>query len=489
MIMNFIVLNKSHSMHFLAKILLTLILVSGVASAKSLSPEDFAYNAPILEPASGDKASLRQLNLPVIVYEGMQRRDYGDLRVFSKGGQAAPQYLRQIEQQSGEKGMVLPVFPLSEEQSRNPSSIQVIIKQQSDQQKLEINQPLTHQNAVKKNNDINQYIIKNSEKQAGLCRLSLSWTSPKANVIAPFSLQASNDLQNWRALGARFTVSRFNMKPNSAHQLGQTANEVSNNEVDINCVHDAYLRLAWLKPGQGNVLLGVNGYYRQGARLRWLWKSLGKPTYDREGNWLFENDTVAALSKLALVAPQSGLLYKGVLYSRNNEKAPWRYVVPVIQYRLDSGGEAKQAKRLENPQQTELQSSPVLFKPNSDRYWKLRLENEARLGGNQLPEIRVSWRENALIFLAQGEPPFKLAFGNPEVGPPRDAGLMQLLQGTEIKPLQVSLGKAQRVAAYRQPTTPFPWKKIAFWMLLLLGVAVLALMALSLFRQMNNEKQ
>lgn len=122
----------------------------------------------------------------------------------------------------------------------------------------------------------------------------------------------------------------------------------------------------------------------------------------KSGNRLFESDVVAAIIQMEFVAPQDGLLYKGMLYSQNDEKQEWRFRQNVSQYRLNIG-------------ESNLHSDAFLLRPNSDRYWKFAIDREGRLNENQLPEICAGWSPIKLLFLAQGKAPFTLAIGNPVI--------------------------------------------------------------------------
>ncbi len=447
-----------------------------LATAESLSPDDFAFNAPLQEPKVNQQASLRQVILPVSVYEQVQRTDLGDVRVFNADGQIVPHQIQLVKKTASVQKRALAVHPLSEEQSKNPANIQVIINQQADKNQLNIQQQLGA--ATGKPHPVESlYILENKNRQGRLCQLTLAWKATQDNVIAPLSLQSSNDLQNWRLLGSGLNVSRFITRPGSGAYH-------ADNHVDFDCTQDKYLRLRWLKPEQRNILVAAQGHYQHGVQPTLQWKNLGKPVYDKDGNWLFENDSVAALTKMAFVAPQNGLIYKGSLYSKHDKTSPWRLIRHVNQYRLKLGDKG----------QGDVSSKPIELSQNQDRYWKLDIDNEARLRQDQLPDIRVAWRQKQLVFLVQGKSPFTLAYGNPSVEPVSDLGLTQLLHGidsTGVTPETVSLGKAHRVAAYHPAQTekPIPWKTIGLWIVLLLGTAVLGYMALSLYRQMDDKSR
>lgn len=465
-------------MHKLFTVLVIPFLTLQIVFAKPLSPSDFAFYAPLSEPESNTQASLRQVTLPLSVYENMQRSDYGDLRVFSADGQVVPHQFRLERSISGSNEIPLTFYPFSKEEASNPANIRVIIDQKAGQQRLDINQQ-TGDSRPSVSKEF-QYIIENrgvktntdSNRKLKLCKLKLDWDQSKPSMILPFSLESSDKLKNWRTLGHSLNVSN----------LSYSGSQLIQDEVDFSCTTHKYLRLTWKKTDQNIQLKKISGIYAQSSEQKIQWKNLSKPSYDKDGNWLFESDVVAALTSMEFVAPQNGLLYKGTLYSRNDKKSPWKYRKNITQYRLNLG---------ENGTQAEQHSRPFALTPNSDRYWKLRPENEGRLNESQLPQIRVGWLQQQLIYLAQGVAPFQLSYGNPDVKPANELVLKQFLQElekTNITPERVKLGSPNKTENYHKATN-IPWKKIGLWVLLLIGTALLGYMAMSLYRQLGTSKQ
>src|SRR3954464_15910819 len=92
---------------------LALMLVTAAASAQSppVTPESFAHRSRL---ELGGGGPFHQLTLPLAVYQGAQRDDLGDLRVFNGQGEAVPHALLRSEPALTPqmKETTVPVFPI-----------------------------------------------------------------------------------------------------------------------------------------------------------------------------------------------------------------------------------------------------------------------------------------------------------------------------------------------------------------------------------------
>lgn len=440
-------------------------LVSTALLADSaITAQHFSYKAQLI----GGSNSLRQVTLPNEILEGMTRYDRGDLRVFSADGQAVPhQFSRAVnEESSQEQGLVF--YPFTKAQSADPASVRLYIHQNGAEQKINLR---TKAGKSKSSSHEFRYIVENKisqeEGRKPLCSLSFDWTQDKPSMILPFKVEASRDLESWSTLSRKETLSKLN--------YGES--QLIKSRVDLPCTTANYLRLQWLKPEQKIQLNKISGSYQQAGSRKMQWESLAKPSVNEKGEWLFENPSVAPFERLALQAPNNGLLYKGELFARSSESAEWKRLQEIIQYRLKVGD-------------TELSSDATHIYSGQYRYWKIVLEGEAQFSEAQLPEIKVSRQQQQLVYLAQGAEPFVLAFGNSEVGPVNNSGINQLiktLQDVGTAPENVSLGKVTAITDKVEVSKEMPWKTIGLWVFLLLGTGLMGYMAHSLYRQMNKK--
>ena len=142
---------------------------------------------------------------------------------------------------------------------------------------------------------------------------------------------------------------------------------------------------------------------------------------------------------------------------------------------------------------TALESEPAKFGTTSDRNWRFKLaDKERQLAGNS-PTLVLGWMPHVLTFVAQGSPPFTVAFGSATIAAaahPVDT-LLRSIDEEQEKGLIIT-ARASSVftlggeVKLEQPATPFPWKTIILWTVLLAGVAMLAWMVRRLFRQIDT---
>ncbi len=232
---------------------LALVALFVPVSAAPYGVDDFAHSATL----SDAKTSLREIEIPKTLYEKMQRRDYGDLRVFSADGQIVPhQFSQSSSRVDSKQETPLVFYPFSKEQAANPSNIQVVINQKAGEQSLQINQHLTN-----KSTNVNEYQyivenqIKNKKRNTELCKLQLDWEQDKPSSIISFKLESSDQLQNWRILSNKLTVSKLNY----------SGSQLLHNQVQFSCTSQKYLRLTWLQPNQQTHLSQIKGLYTQKA--------------------------------------------------------------------------------------------------------------------------------------------------------------------------------------------------------------------------------
>lgn len=458
-----------------------------------LVDENFAFSAAI----STGKQSVRQFEIPYEVLQGIQRQDYGDMRIFNNQNQSIPFSVTVVKPQSQQHSneYELDFFTLPNKTG------------QHQRMQIEIDKYMSRFSfkALSIDSDKQSYIIiKNAYSDKDLDKLQLSWAASNHAFSVKLKLEQSDDLEHWRTIKHNTTLyylkhdstllikdTIFFPKPSNARYL----------RISFNQQHDFL-----------SSVIKISGYYRHQSQIELEnWKTLTLKPGENAHEWLFNTDSVAPVIKIAFDIPQSGMVYQGTLFSKHsspivkpaisnksqfkkevkkilhypNRKSPeqnntWQYQQRFAQFRLltESGEINSQAL-----------SMPNIIK---DSLWRIVLKQPLTLLPEQVPKINIAWHPVILTFLAQGEGPYRLLFGNPNMKPLRSSLNTTLTDGqietvmldtVNIVKKPLSTTKSGALASWFKQMN---WQKILLWLLLCSFVLLMATMAYKLYLDMNK---
>lgn len=442
---------------------LLLVLTAGIGHAESLRPADFAEGL-ILRPDR--PGPIYRIELPEAVYRGITRPDAADIRVFNADGEPVSHALIPPEPPSPSDldPVPLPVFPVNRlEEESSDGGIQFQFRTQSSGALVRIETA-----APADRGPAGTYLVDAGalDPKAGLAGLEIDWSGGGEGFVISVRVAGSHDLSDWDVLVENATLAEMRY---DGHQL-------SRHRVPLpETIFYPYLRLTW--PSGTARITSVRAVFDPGqgeADRRWTTSTARIPE-DADGVVSYQTGGYFPVDRLRLRPERSNSLIEGTIRSRPAGDRPWRVRWKGIVYRLETGdGE------------TVLESEPIAIPTTTDRFFELETDSKTLPGGP--PTLTVGWRPHRLVFLAEGEPPFTLAFGSGRAGAP-DRTLPRLLGAiegavtptpiTEFEP--VTLGGP---AARQPPPQPFPWKTWLLWGVLIGGVALLGLMAWRLYRSL-----
>ncbi|NOQ36812.1 MAG: DUF3999 family protein [Methylococcaceae bacterium] len=463
------------------------LLLTPTAAAK----EGFAFTATI----SSGKQSLRQFELPYEVLEGLQRQDYGDMRIFNSQNQSVPFTVKvirpQTEQHHSEHKLDFFTLP------RNPH--------RHSRLKIEIdkyNSRFSYSTTATTNSHQRSFIIiKNPYIDKGLHKLKLQWTAPNQAFSLRLKLEQSDDLERWQTLKNNSTL--YDLKHGYTVLIKDTIFLPRQSKAK-------YLRLSFKNRNYFlHSVTAINGFYRHQSQPEpENWKTLTLEQGEMQREWLFNTGSVAPIAKIGFEIPQTGLFYQGTVFSKNTPLPPinrhitnkhqlkkevkkilhpprkqhkfWRYWQRFTQYRLitESG---------------EINSEPFSLTGIKDSQWRIMLKQPLTLLPEQVPKINIAWYPVMVTFLAQGDEPYRLLFGDAKIKP-LYANLPQTLE--DNLPEMVKVSVVSVVEKTESETIPaetltnwfkeMNWKKGLLWLLLCSGVLLMGTMAYKLYLGMNK---
>lgn len=453
------------------------------AGAAGAQPEPhFAAQAPV-QLHSDD--GLHRLTLPLQVLQHVQRQDLADVRIVDARGRAAPlawapppqgrPRLRYVE---------VPRFawPAPPSAAGSEPSVQVQVDAQGAVVRIDAGAASTTQGTEGTwLLDLSQAAHRTPDGRERLAGLRVHWDAPPQGAQVHVTVEASEDLRQWR----RLTEAMLLDAPGAGAASGE---RLSLREIDLPAsTHaPAYLRLR-LSPAVA--LQGVDArLQRSDEAVAALERTVVRfePEPDGDGTvrrWTLDLGGPVPLRRLQIELPQPNTVASFRLERRVEGRTPWQPVTSFTSYRLHRDGR-------------ELLAPPVELPPVAPtRHWRLQLTGRGPDLGPTALDAQVQWPAPQLVFAARGEPPFMLRVGAAEARPD-DLPIAQLVpayrEGDEWRLPQASLGALTTLAApdlslveRLAASTPQQRRRWLLWGVLVVAVGLLAWLARRLLRDLD----
>lgn len=442
-------------------VLLAAASLLGNAASAAPAPADFAHRVPL--EVSGNGPWYR-VQLPIEVLFAARHGDLRDLRIFNAEGEALPYSLRTsaASEKQVRSEVQARIFPLrGATGSAAGDNLKIVRSTTGTILEITPNAPAQDKTQV-----LRGWLLETDSGDLPLDRLQLDWTA-EGDGFQRLRIEASDDLEHWRSLGegqlARLDFNGQRIEQNDIPLPGQTAR---------------YLRLWWESPEQAAQLVGatLSGSRSSTGPVPMLWSEPLAAKADSKGEFSWSLSLALPVERVRIPLQQDNTLAPVVISGRHDGNMQWTPLARGVLYRLPGqGGEITQ-EELELP---------------GISLGQLRLQVDSRGGGlgGSTAHLSVGVRASELVFLARGGAPYELAVGSDSIND-GSLPLTTLVPGYEPKRL-ASMGEARLKGTLQAPAAAVPatvatadtqWKRYGLWALLLAGVGLLALMALSLLR-------
>jgi len=456
-------------------LLAAILLLPPSWAGATMHPSDFAYGMPLNLKGEG---ALYRLPVPREIYETVTRDDLTDLRIFNGKKAVVPHLLRRPKRKNEipEKKKSLPFFPLyRKEKSVGPEGVSVRIEKDADGTIIHVESAAVEDGEKRW---VSAYIIDAGKEEDRIHALDITWLPESESFVTNVVVKYSHDLTRWTPMVSRAKLARM--------QFG--GHEIYRNRILLPAKRGRYLRLSWPDGRDGIGVKDVVAVQRTGKRVRenrWTgFEGVPGPDDGEKNKTAYEYDSGARLpiDRIRLHFTEKNTLLRAALFSRPSLESKWRHRQNGIFYHL----------RFE---ETVLIQDTVSIGRTSDRYWRIEIEKGAFGDPGNIPGIELGWLPHELLFVAQGEGPFMLAYGSARLGEEAANSsapelLAQVVGKGREKLLKEAMPLPKTILGGPEQLTPepppFPWKKWLLWGILVAGVAMIAKMALSLGKGMNK---
>lgn len=446
------------------------VLVPCIAAAQE-QPADYRYSAPLqLEGA----ASHYRLSLPAQAYRGTERRDLGDMRIFNAAGEPVPHAFaaRDIEPPAPQVRRVN-LFPLHGDRAKGLERTTVRVERTPTGSVVNVsvtNAPAAAQRTLL------GYLVDAAQLKTPHQALVLDWRGE--GFSGTVRVEASDDLKGWRTLAAAAPLLR----------LEHAGARLERRRVELDGTHARYLRLSFSAVPRDFALTAVEIELPAGkpepARE---WLPLTAAERKERGELHFDTEGAFPIDRIRLHLPQANTVARLELFSRRHPSEKWRPVAATTAYRLAREGGA------------DIVSPDIAVPAMRERYWMAKVDQKGGGIGADTMKVELGWVPHQVVFVARGDAPFLLAYGNRKAKPgalpaatllPQQDG-RQLAQAKGARVGEVTgsapasrFGEPGRFLSQLADNRDL--KKWLLWAALLAGVLLLAGMALRLLRSLES---
>ena len=424
---------------------------------------DYARQWPIVQGQEQSGAYRVELNADV--YRTAVHPALADVEVFSAEGQPQPAAILSPAQPLAQppRTLELPWFPLPTlDPAAGGSDLRLVAERDDEGGIVRIEAATTAPGAARLVEG--QWLVDASRLREPVRALLLDWERPRQSLQLRYRVEGSNDLRQWRTLNEGTTLLDLER---GGERLRQGRIELDGQA--------RYLRLLPLQPGQVPALTSVTAELSPPpAEARWEWVEIEGQR--RGDHFEFVLPGRFPVERADVRLPGNNAV-QWTLYSRERNDAAWRWRAgPWMAFQVGGADGANQSDPRPLPSTVR------------DRQWRL---SPASAVGEAMPVLRLGYRPEVAVFLAQAAPPFALAAGSANAQ--RDEApipaLLEALRkqrgpGWQSAPVYLAETAEELAGASAlQPHRTIDWKSLLLWGLLVGGAVLVAALGLSLLRK------
>lgn len=433
-------------------------------------PQDFAYGMPLVTEGS---EPFYRIELPESVYVESAWPELRDVRVFNNQGLAVPFALTaNITTQNESQTFPLRLFPMMGNRSNKQEQEVISLKSVGG---VEITLPIDSSMEMGK-----AYLLEVPQHESlypHLTQLKLAWDRLPENWQTRVSVLYSDDLKEWER--AVYDVPLMDLASGTDRLLLDTI-DLDN---DYGYTRARYLLLVF---SEAKTAPELNIQSAQGIAdsRRTEQQRIALPPNQKaisvsEAEYTWPNPQ--PLNNIRVQPAQDNTVLPLEIEYRSAANEAWWPLTKQVTYSVN--GRSAEAIPLHD----------LLVQG-------IRLKGINQRWGDRLPEVTAERDRQSVIFNAQGSTPFLLAWGNKAAQPqaiPLDSLIPEALRHSfsvdmlpiaELQP-QVTLGGVERLSALDASEETSLWKKGLLWLLLVVGAAVLALLALKLWKEVQQKAE
>ncbi len=438
--------------------------------APAVEREDYAWQWPLA--LAREDAGAYRIELNGGIYEAANDADLGDVDVIDATGAPVPAALftAAAEPAADERRVELPWFALPPPAAPGtPQRWRIRTETGPDQRLQRVETELLDAGAEAP--PLTDLLLDASAVAERIVALEFDWPEREQPLDARYRLDFGDDLEQWHhARNGRLVDLR-----NAGHRIVQRRIDTGSGAAA------RYYRLHPLDPGQRIEpvrVIALLAPAQPEAALAWLDLSGTRSEADGRVQVEFHSPGRYPIERVDVVMAINSA-GEWWLESRDGDEQPWRRRLdPGVAYRLDDA--AAQTSSPPRP----------LHGRYRDRQWRL----VARAPSRDTPGLRLGYRPESVVFLAQGEGPYTLVAGSgrtrrAQAPVPALLAAQRARHGEAWQPVAATPGARVELAG-EAALAPVPvvrdWTAWLLWLVLIVAAALVGSLALSVLRRSSE---
>jgi hypothetical protein len=427
---------------------------------------DFALQRSIIVQQD---TPLQSFELPLDVYQTVVSPTLNDVRIFNSSGTVVPFEIKQIESTEQQAAITssLPFFPIqgiSAGSSSESTEVKIVEDDHGKIVSVRFDDSKTPTLVSS-----NSYLVDMREFHQQLRTLQFHWQST-AQMVG-ITIEKSSDLKSWQRVTSGVLAN-----------LNYLGHSVSQNSIDCLINSGQFLRII----ASENTPLSIQAieatYYKtetiaplpQSATIR------ANETLDQGKSFQYDTGGFLPMHSISVAFAEQNIITRLIISSKPSLDSPWKERLKASAYRIRVDG---------NDLVSGFQNFSTVI---SDRYWRIdSYDQEAHISSP--PVLTFRWQPQRVVFLAQGTPPFVIAYGSALMRaiPYKNASISSLTNTLQITSTDSIVGAPQQAGGEKSliplaAKVSLPWKKWILWGILALTLIVVLIMAKRLFKELQE---
>jgi hypothetical protein len=447
-------------------LILAIVLMAGETLGASEIPEEseYAWQFPIRIEAP---AEFLAVGIPLDVYRSVSDPELRDIGVYNAAGEAVPRTFQQVEEKVDdvELGFPLGMVPLYGELAESERRLRLLMQLNDAGTSLQFASDLPE--PADPQLELRAIIVDFRDREETLSALDFQWPEQANGFIGTVVVEDGDDLGQWRRLAT-----------GTLAELEFEGTRIEQRRLEIPRETGDFLRITWRDMPRGWRIASVSGISRQrGADLDREWLTLDAVERSEDGReYVFDLAGYPPVDRIKLVLPGRNVVVRASIESRIDGDSGWRLSHEGLFYRVS---------RNDN----EIEAGPARLAPSRASQWRVKIYTGQVSDGLKL---RVGWRPDQMLFLAQGEGPYSLATGRamdrienfPQQRLLGDRAIFNMLQRSgEAGSATVGARLEGAGAMVMEGARTWTWRTALVWIGLVAAVAFVGWLAWSLMRE------